>query len=85
MGLFWRNQATHEILRKEGSRSTPFLTRGSCEFSSSFYPSFSPSPGKRKAMVLAGESFSFGCLGFEGQQGEGFLAKRKSESMLQRC
>ena len=58
LGLFRRNQATHEMLREEGSRYAPFLTRGSCEFSSFFgSPSFSPSSGKRKDKALARESF----------------------------
>ena len=58
LGLSRRNQATHEMLREEGSRYTPFLTRGSCEFSSfSISPSFSPSSRKRKDIALARESF----------------------------
>ena len=49
-----RNQATHEMLREEGSRYAPFISRGSCEVSSSFgSPSFSPSYGKRKDLALA--------------------------------
>ena len=54
LGLSRRNQATREMLREVGSKYAPFLTRGSCEFSSL---SFSPSSGKRKDMALARESF----------------------------
>ena len=53
LGLSRRNQATHEMLREEGSRYAPFISRGSCEFSSSSGSPFSPSSGKRKDLALA--------------------------------
>ena len=58
VGLSRRNQATNEMLREEGSRYTPYISRGSRELSSSFdSPSFSLSTGKSKDMVLVREGF----------------------------
>ena len=68
MGLSRRNQATHEMLREEGSRYAPYISRGSRELSSSTdSPSFSPSSGKSKDMVLARDGF---CLNKVGKDKE---------------
>ena len=56
MGLSRRNQATHEMLREEGSRYAPYISSGSHELSSfSDSLSFSHSSGKIKDMALARE------------------------------
>ena len=68
MGLSRRNQATHEMLREERSRYAPYILRGSRELSSSTdSPSFSPSSGKSKDMVLARDGF---CLNKVGKDKE---------------
>ena len=68
MGLSRRNQATNEMLREEGSRYAPYISRGSRELSSSTeFPSFLPSSGKSMDMVLARDGF---CLNKVGKDKE---------------
>ena len=68
VGLSRRNQATDEMLREEGSRYAPYISRGSRELSSSTdFPSFLPSSGKSMDMVLARDGF---CLNKVGEDKE---------------
>ena len=73
VGLSRRNQAaTHEMLKEEGSRYAPYISRGSRELSSSSdCPSFSVSSGKSKDMVLVREGF---CLNERGNDKEERIA-----------
>ena len=69
MGPSRRNQATNEMLREEGSRYAPYISRGSRELSSSNdFPSILPSSGKSMDMVLARDGFYLNKVGKDKEE-----------------
>ena len=69
VGLSRRNQATNEMLREEGSRYAPYISRGSRELSSSTdFPYILPSSGKSMDMVLARDGFYLNKVGKDKEE-----------------